>query len=150
MKIRINDELVTEKLRLKIRLDFRAEERSGRFLFGGKTNLAMAGNVREQQINLLKNVPLQGISLQDFDSTMEVYVMTEDANRRTREVAYAPLILTLKADNIEDIIPFLVRPEFRKVEILGPESINMSKQEMERLMFSIFKLFRSTRIDSLN
>lgn len=149
MKIRINDELVAEKLRLKIRLDFRAEERSGRFLFGGKTNLAMAGNVREQQINLLKNIPLQGISLQDFDSTMEVYVMTEETNRRTREVAYAPLILTLKADNIEDIIPFLLRPEFRKIEILGPESINISKQEMERLMFSIFKLFRA-RSDNWN
>ena len=147
MKIRINDELVTEKLRLKIRLDFRAEERSGRFLFGGKTNLAMAENVREQQINLLKNVPLQGISLQDFDNTMEVYVMTEETDRRTREAAYAPLILTLKADNVEDVIPFLLRPEFRKIEILGPESINMSKQEMERLMFSISKLFR-TRFDN--
>ncbi|KUO66378.1 MAG: hypothetical protein APF84_18310 [Gracilibacter sp. BRH_c7a] len=149
MKIRINDEIVTEKLRLQIRLDYKAEERSGRFLFGSKTNQAMAETVREQQINLLKNIPLQGIDLQDFDSSMEVYVITEEKNRRTREVAYAPLILTLKADNIQDVIPFLLRPEFKKIEILGPESINISKQEMERLMFSIFKLF-SDKIDSYN
>ncbi len=149
MKIKINDEIVTEKLGLRIRLDFRAEERSGRFLFGGKTNLAMAESVRDQQINLLKNVPLQGIYLQDFDSTMEVYVMTEETNRRSREVAYAPLILTLKADNIEDVVPFLLKPEFRKIEILGPDNINMTKQGMERLLFSVSKLFRA-KIESCN
>lgn len=145
MKIRINDGIITEKIRLRIRLDFRAEERSGRFLFGGKTNQAMAENVREQQINLLKNVPLQGIRLQDFDTSMEGYLMTEETSRRTREVAYAPLILTLIADNIEDVIPFLLRPEFRKIEILGPENINMSKQEMERFLFSVFKLFHKIK-----
>lgn len=142
MKLRINDEIVTEKLRLRIRLDFQAEQKSGRFLFGGKTNEAMAETVREQQMSLLKNVPLQGICLQDFDNSMAIYSMTETSNRRTREVAYAPLILTIKADNIEDVLPLLVKPEFRKIEVLGPENICVSKQEMERLMFSIFRVFR--------
>ena len=141
MKIKINEEMVTEKFRVRIRLDFRAEEKSGRFLFGGKTNEAMAEAVREQQMNLLKNVPLQGITLQDFDNSMKVYLVADEINRRSRESADAPLIITLKADNIEDILPFLLKPEFRKIEILGPENTNLTKQEMERLLFSISKLF---------
>lgn len=141
MKIRINEEMVTEKFRVRIRLDFRAEEKSGRFLFGGKTNEAMAEAVREQQMNLLKNLPLQGITLQDFDNSMKVYLVADEINRRSREAAYAPLIITLKADNIENILPFLLKPEFRKIEILGPENTNLTKQEMERLLFSISKLF---------
>ena len=140
MRVKINDQLAMDKLLLRIRLDFRAEEKSARFLFGGKTNEAMAETVREQQLNLLKNIPLQGVSFQDFDSSMDVYLMTDETDRRSRTVAYAPLVITLRADNIEDVLPFVLRPEFRKIEILGPENLYLSKLEMERLMFSISRM----------
>ena len=142
MKVRINNEVVSDKLRMRIRLDYRAEEKSGRFLFGGKTNEAMAEAVREQQMNILKNVPLQGVTIQEFDTGLDTYLVTEEVNKRTREAAYAPLVLTLKADHIEDVLPLLLKTAFRKVEMLGPENVSVSKQEMERLMFTINKLFR--------
>lgn len=142
MRVKINDQIIMDKLLLRIRLDFKAEEKSARFLFGGKTNEAMAEIVREQQLKLLKNIPLQGVTLEDFDSSMDVYLMTEESDRRTRTAAYAPLVVTLKADNIESVFPFLVRSEFRKIEILGPENLIISKTEIERLMFSIARVSR--------
>lgn len=142
MKIRINDEVVVEQLRLRIRLDFRAEGKSGRFFFGGKTSEAVAKSIREQQKALLKNVPLQGITFEDFDVSKDIYIVNERAGRRQYEVAYAPLILTLKARNIEDIFPLILRPEFKKVEVLGPENLNIQRRDLERLLYSFFYSYR--------
>jgi hypothetical protein len=142
IKVRINDETASEKLRLKIRLDFRAEEKSGRFFFGGKTCEAMAEAIREQQLGLLKNVPIQGVVIEDFDASMDIYLVNEGDHRRKQEVAYAPLLITIQADNIEDIFPLLLRPEFKKIEVLGPESINIRRLELERLLYSIFKNYQ--------
>lgn len=142
IKVRINDELLSGKLKFRIRLDFRAEEKSGRFFFGGKTSEAMAEEVREQQVGLLKNVPLQGISFEDFDASMDIYLVNEGDQRRKQEVAYAPLLVTIKADNIEDVFPLLLRPEFKKIEALGPESITIERLELERLMYTISKNFK--------
>ncbi|NLI91727.1 MAG: hypothetical protein GX434_05820 [Peptococcaceae bacterium] len=142
VKVRINDETVSAKLKFRIRLDFRAEEKSGRFLFGGKTSEAMAEAAREQQMGLLKHVPLQGISFEDFDAGMDIYLVKEGDQRRRQEVAYAPLLITLKADHVEDIFPLLLRPEFKKIEALGPESIQIERLELERLLYSICKNFQ--------
>ncbi len=143
IKVRINDETVSWKLKFRIRLDFRAEEKSGRFFFGGKTSEAMAEAVREQQMALLKNVPLQGITFDDFDASMDIYLVNEGDHRRKQEAAYAPLLVTCKADNIEDVFPLLLRPEFKKIEVLGPDSINIERLELERLLYSIFKSFEN-------
>ena len=142
LKVRINNELVPGKLRFKIRLDFRAEEKSGRFLFGSKSSEAVAEELREQQTRLLKNVPIQGITFEEFDASMDIYLVNEGDQRRKKEVAYAPLIVTLVADNIEDVFPLLFRPEFKKIEVLGPESINIDSTELERLLYSVFRKYR--------
>ncbi len=150
IKVRINDETTSEKLKLRIRLDFRAEEKSGRFFFGGKTSEAMAEAVREQQMGLLKNVPIQGVVIEDFDASMDIYLVNEGDHRRKQEVAYAPLLVTIKADDIEDVFSLLLRPEFKKVEVLGPENINIRRLELERLLYSIFKSYRQEIKNSEN
>jgi len=142
IKVRINDETISAKLKFRIRLDFRAEEKSGRFFFGGKTSEAMAEAAREQQMGLLKHVPLQGISFDDFDAGMDIYLVKEEVHRRRQEVAYAPLLITFKADHVEDVFPLLFRPEFKKIEVLGPENISLERLELERLLYSFSKNFQ--------
>ncbi len=142
LKVRINNELVAGKIKLKMRLDFRAEEKSGKFFFGGKSCEAMAETIREQQMGLLKNVPLQGIAFDEFDASMDIYLVNEGDQRRKKEVAYAPLLVTFFTDDIEDVVPLLIRPEFKKIEVLGPENINIERLELERLLYSIFKSVR--------
>ncbi|MGI5901032.1 MAG: hypothetical protein ACOX7U_00985 [Desulfitobacteriia bacterium] len=138
MRVRINNELIRGKLRFRIRLDFEAEEKTGRFFFGGKSCEEMAELVRKEQINLLQNIPLPGIIIEDFDDSLEIYVLNSGEQRRKKEIAYAPLKITLQADYLESIFPLLLRPEFKKVEVLSPENLNLDKLELERLLYAIF------------
>jgi len=141
IKVRINEDTPV-RLKLRIRLDFRAEEKSGRFFFGGKTSEAMAQAVREQQMGLLKHVPLQGISFEDVDASLDIYVVNEGDQRNKKEAAYAPLIITLKAEHLEDVFPLLFRPEFKKVEVLEPSNVSMERMDLERLLYMMFNSFK--------
>ncbi|MGI6119408.1 MAG: hypothetical protein ACOYIB_02370 [Desulfosporosinus sp.] len=142
MKIRIGDELLTEHIRVRIRLDYRGESRSVRFFFGGKTKEQMAEIMREQQVALLRNVPLQGIFIEDVDLSLDVYNVTEMNGRSPRDVAYAPIILTLRVENLDDLLPILIKPEFRKIEFLSPENISLHRLDMERLLFRLSQSFQ--------
>ncbi|HHV64243.1 MAG TPA: hypothetical protein GXX46_04105 [Peptococcaceae bacterium] len=142
VKIKINDETISGKIKFRLRLDFRAEEKSGRFFFGGKSSEVMAEAVREQQMGILKNVPLQGLTFEDFDASMDIYLVNEGDLSRKKEVAYAPLLVTVSANNLEDIFPLLLRPEFKKIEVLEPESITIERLELERLLYSLYKNFK--------
>jgi len=142
MKIRIGNELLTEHIRVRIRMDFRGESKSGRFFFGGKSKELMAETMREQQVALLRNVPLQGIIIEDVDLSLDVYTVNEENGRRNHEVAYAPIILTLRIENIDDLLPLLIKPEFRKIEFLSPENISLHRLDMERLLFRLSQSFQ--------
>ncbi len=142
MKIRIGDELLTEHIRVRIRVDFRGESKNGRFFFGGKSKELMAETMREQQVALLRNVPLQGIIIEEVDLSLDVYAVTEENGRRNQEVAYAPIILTLRIENIDDLLPLLIKPEFRKIEFLSPENISLHRLDMERLLFRLSQSFQ--------
>lgn len=142
MKIRIGNELLTEHVRVRIRVDYRGESRSGRFFFGGKSKEQMAEKMREQQVALLRNVPLQGIFIEDVDLSLDVYAVTEGDGRRTHEVAYAPIILTLRIENLDDLLPLLIKPEFRKIDFLSPENISLHRLDMERLLFRLSQSFQ--------
>lgn len=142
MKIRIGNELLTEHIRVRIRVDYRGESRSGRFFFGGKSKEQMAETMREQQVALLRNVPLQGIFIEDVDLSIDVYAVSEPDGRYTHEVAYAPIILTLRIENLDDVLPFLIKPEFRKIEFLSPENISLHRLDMERLLFRLSQTFQ--------
>ncbi|EHQ88161.1 hypothetical protein [Desulfosporosinus youngiae] len=142
MKIRIGNELLTEHIRVRIRLDFRGESKNGRFFFGGKSKELMAETMREQQVALLRNVPLQGVIIEDVDLSLDVYTVNEENGRRNREVAYAPIILTLRIENIDDLLPLLIKPEFRKIEFLSPENISHHRLDMERLLYRLSQSFQ--------
>ncbi|AGA69787.1 hypothetical protein Desdi_2363 [Desulfitobacterium dichloroeliminans LMG P-21439] len=137
MKIRIGNEELTEHIRVRIRLDFRGEGKSGRFIFGGKSREEIAEQVREQEVALLRNVPLQGIFLEDIDLSLDLYIVNETDGRRKREVAYAPIILTLRIENLDDLLPLVVKQEFRKIEFLSPENLQIHRLDVERLFFRV-------------
>ena len=142
MKVRIDDEIINKPLHIKLRLDYKGESQN-KFFFGGKTSERVAEEIREQKVALLRNVPFQGVTIHDIDMSIETYNMQDDLS--TEEIAYAPVTIELKADNIEDITRFIVRDEFRKVEILEPQEIIMSKQDLERLIFKINEEMRAYR-----
>jgi len=135
MKIRIGNEVLTEHIRVKIRLDFKGEGKNGRFLFGGKSREEIAEQVREQEVAMLRNVPLQGIFLEDIDLSLDLYIVSESDGRKKREVAYAPVLLTLRLENLDDLLPLILKSEFRKIEFLSPESLAIHRLDVERLFF---------------
>lgn len=142
MKIRIGDELLTEHLRVRIRLDYRGEQRNGRFFFGGKNKEQVAELEREQQVAMLRNVPLQGLILEEVDLSLDVYSVNEARGHRLYDVAYAPILLTIRLENIEDLLPLLLRSEFRKIEFLSPENINIHRLDLERVLYRFSHAFQ--------
>jgi len=130
-----NDYDQHQGLRVKIRLDFKGQAKPGRFLFGGKQVDKAAEEAREHQVALLRNVPVQGVYIEDIDMSIDVYTVWDDL--ANAEVAYAPVVLTLVADNIEDVLKFIAREEFRKIDVQEPGRIVLSRNELERLLFKI-------------
>jgi hypothetical protein len=53
------------------------------------------------------------------------------------DIAYAPLELLVSADTLEDLLRFIFREEFRRIELLEPGSILLCKKEIERLLFRV-------------
>ncbi len=129
------------EIRAKVRLDYKGQGRSGRFLFGGKPVDRIAEEVREQQVALLRNVPIQGIHIENIETSIEVYIVWDDVSEVN--VAYAPVVLTLTADNIEDLLRFIVRESFCKIEIIEPGSIMLSRYDLERCLYKIGETIKS-------
>ena len=142
MKIKIGDQVLAEHIRVRVRLDYKGKAKSGRFFFGSKTKEEMAELVREQQVTLLRNVPLQGVIIEELDLSLDIYTVDESDGRRSHEVAYAPIILTLRLENIDDLIPVLIKSEFRKIEFLSPENINTHRLDLERLLYRLSTAFQ--------
>ncbi|MBE3588737.1 MAG: hypothetical protein IMW93_09350 [Thermoanaerobacteraceae bacterium] len=130
-------------IRAKVRLDFKGVGRPGRLFFGGKSTEKAAEEMREQQVAMLRNIPVQGIHILDVDLSLELYTIYDDVNNQ--EVAYAPAVLELIADTIEDLVRFAAREEFRKIEIISPATISLQKVGLERLMFRVAEEVRKYR-----
>jgi len=128
---------------IKVRLDFRGNGKRGRFLFGGKPTGKAAEESREQQIAIFRNVPLQGMQIMDLDVSADVYTVYDDLNNT--ETAYAPLILTIKADGLENVIRFIARDDFRKIEVLDPAYLSLNHTEIERLLFKVHEEMKETK-----
>ncbi|MGB9805053.1 hypothetical protein [Desulfofundulus sp.] len=133
----------TTGIKARVRLDFKGVGRPGRLFFGGKSTDKAAEEAREQQLALLRHVPVQGIQVEDVDLSLDIYTVYDDVNNQ--EVAYAPVVLQLTADTLEDLIRFVARDEFRKIEIVAPGVLSLNKHEIERLMFRIFEEFTNYR-----
>lgn len=131
-------------MRVKVRLDYKGYQKPSKFFFGGKNLEEAAEEVREQQVSMLRNVPLQGISIEEVDMSGDVYVVFDEI--ANADVAFAPVILTISADSLEDIVRFIAREEFKKVEILHPDSMTLSRIEIERVLFRVSEELRGYRM----
>jgi hypothetical protein len=121
VKVPVGSEVIQSQLKAKIRLDYKGESKPTKFLFGGKNVEEVAEETREQKVAMLRNVP--------------VYVVQDDLSGNP--VAYAPVQITVSADSIEDLGRFIVAEEFRKIEILDPEQVLFTRQDIERLLFKL-------------
>lgn len=135
VKVKVGEELIQGELAVKIRLDFKGVNKPSRFLFGSKNTEKVAEEIREQRVAMLRNVPLQGITITDIDMSGDIYTVLDE--KTGDEMAYAPVVLTVQADTIEDILKLTVKEEFRKIEILSPEQIVFSKLDLERILFKM-------------
>jgi len=130
-------------LLLKVRLDFKGTGKPGRFLFGGKPTDRAAEEAREQQVAVFRNVPLQGIQIVDIDASADVYTVYDDMTNS--DTAYAPLVLTVKSDSLENTIRFIARDDFRKIEILDPAFVTLNHADLERLLFKMYEEMKEFR-----
>lgn len=135
------------RIKIKLRLDYAGYGKQAK-LFGGKNVEQQAEGIRQHKVSLLRNVPTQGIHIEDIDMSGEVYSVYEEITRKM--VAYAPVSITFYADSIEDAIKFSMKDEFRTVEILEPENLTLSKSDLERLLFKVSEELMSYKEYMLN
>jgi len=135
VRTKVGNDILPSSIKFKIRLDFKGITKPGRLFFGGRNSEKAALEIREQQIGLLRNVPVQGLTIEDIDMSIDVYVIYDDV--LNTEIAYAPVVFTVSAETVEDLLPFVVREEFRKIEIMSPDNVILTKMEVERLMFRL-------------
>jgi hypothetical protein len=130
-------------VRARVRFDFKGVSRRGRFLLGSKPTDRVAEESREQHVALFRNVPVQGIRIEDIDMGGQIYTVFDESSGA--EVAFAPVEITLSSDNLEDIIRFVSREEFRRIEVLSPPSLLMSRIDIERLIFKVHEEMKHVR-----
>ena len=119
-------------LRFKVRFDYKGPPKPARFFFGKKDTEEVAQEIRDQQLSLWRNIPLQGIHVESIDLG-EIYMIYDE--ELDDEVAFAPIELVVSADSLEDLIRFIIKDEFRRIEILEPKTITLTSKEMERMLF---------------
>jgi hypothetical protein len=141
-----------KRMRVRARFDYRGEGKQGRVFARGKEGEQVAEEVREQKAIVLRNLPIQGVHIEEINTDSEIYTVRDDLSNR--EVAYAPVEVVLDTDSIEDLIPFLLREEFRKIEVIAPAEIVLDKHEVERIIYRIseemrnYELFLERRLAS--
>ncbi len=140
---RVTGSMADGQFRAKIRLDFRGMSRRGRFLFGTKPTDKVAEEIREQHVALLRNVPVQGIQIEDIDMGGQIYTVYDESINA--EVAYAPVELTIVSDALESVLRFISREEFRRIEIIAPPNLTLSRFEIERMFFKVHEEIRQVR-----
>ncbi|MGI5911490.1 MAG: hypothetical protein ACOX6E_02745 [Syntrophomonadaceae bacterium] len=122
-------------IRLKVRFDYMGRAKQGKRLFGNKGSEQLAEEIRQHKVSQIRNIPLQGIHIEDIDMSQEIYSVIDEITGR--EVCYAPVIVILSANSFEDVVRFAMKEEFRIVEILEPEQITFSKLELERILLRV-------------
>lgn len=121
-------------LKLRVRFDY-IGRRSGKKLFGNKSSEQMAEEIRQHKVSQIRNVPVQGIQIDDIDMSQEIYSVIDEITGR--RICYAPVIIMFSADTLEDVLRFIMKEEFRTIEIIQPEQIELSRIELERLLLRV-------------
>jgi hypothetical protein len=119
------------KLKIRIRFDYTGRGRVGKSLFGGKSNEELSEEVRQHKVALIRNVPVQGIHIDEIDMSQEVYTVFDEITGKA--VSYAPVFICFTADSLEDALKFTMKEEFRTIEVLEPKEITLSSIELERI-----------------
>ncbi|MGE5371434.1 MAG: hypothetical protein ACM3QZ_05525 [Solirubrobacterales bacterium] len=122
-------------LQLKVRFDYRGKGPKRRAFFGNTSVDKIAEGVREQKVAELRNVPFQGIIIDNIDMSIDVYTLQDDVTGG--KIAFAPVLVTLTADSLENAVRFVMNEEFRTVEILQPERLTLERMDIERLLFRV-------------
>ncbi|MGB4444467.1 MAG: hypothetical protein WBJ12_00495 [Dethiobacteria bacterium] len=120
------------KIKIRIRFDYRGLPRPPRFFFGGKGAKEVAEEIRQQQANMWRHVPIQGVQIEDLEF-FELYSVYDEIEETL--AVYAPVELRAAIDSLEDILRFVCRDEFRRVEFIEPAQLNLSNRDLERLFF---------------
>ena len=128
--------MILPGIKIKLRLDYSGHTKSGK-LFGNKNVEQIAEENRQHQVSLIRNVPVQGVRVEDIEMSQDVYLVIDESSGK--KVAYAPVVITFYADSIEDAINFSMKEEFRTVEVLEPEDLLLSKSDMEKLLYKVSK-----------
>lgn len=122
------------RLRMRVRFDYKGRGRQNK-LFGSKNSEQAAEELRQHKVSLVRNVPIQGIYIEEIDMSQEVYSVFDEVHNKM--VDYAPVYITFSADSMEDAVKFTMKEEFRTVEVLDPESMTLSRLDMERLLLKV-------------
>lgn len=134
-----NSQTANSRLKFKIRFDYKGKPRPARLFFGGKKNEDVALEIRDQQVALWRNIPLQGLYVDDIELGEIYNVYDEELDE---EVTFAPLEMMVYADCLEDMLRFILREEFRRIEILEPRNIHLTNKETEKLLFKVNELMQ--------
>lgn len=132
------------RMRVKARFDYRGEGKQGRVFARGKEGEQVAEEIREQKAILLRNQPIQGVRIEEINTDSEIYAVKDEFSGK--DVAYAPIEFILDTDSIEDLIPFLLREEFRKIEVLTPSEIVLDRHDIERIIYRINEEMRNYQL----
>ncbi len=123
------------RIKCKLRFDVPGAVQAPKLFFGSSDTNAMAKQNRLKEVNILKNMPLQGITYEKISQDGEIYLLEEDSGT----YAYAPIEVVLYADFLEDLLPLVLRDTFRRVEILEPRELSLDKFQGERLLVRLVK-----------
>lgn len=123
-----------KRIKLRVRFDFLGKAKQGK-IFGGKTSEQVAEEIRQNKVSLMRNVPIQGINIEDIDMSGEIYFVYDEFTGKS--LAYAPVVITFTADSLEDAVKFTMKEEFRTVEVLEPEELVLSRLDIGRILLKV-------------
>ncbi|MDA8337467.1 MAG: hypothetical protein M0Z41_21185 [Peptococcaceae bacterium] len=126
-----------EKIRVRLRLDIKENKRKTRLSRSSVEK--RVGYRRDEQVISLQYNAFQGVEIEDIDSSGDVYLV-DDQQTKT-ETAYAPLTIVMKITSLHDALPFIIRDDFRKIEVLEPADYWVNGREIETLFFRMSEEF---------
>ncbi len=119
-------------IKIKVRFDYKGIPRPARFFFGGKGSREVAEELRHQQAQMWRNIPIQGVRIDDTEY-YELYTVFDQGEEEL--MTYAPMIVKATISSLEDCLRFVSREEFRCVELLEPSHLTLSSSDLERIFF---------------
>jgi hypothetical protein len=120
------------KIIIRVRFDYKGTPRPARFFFGGKGSREAAEELRQREAAMWRNVPIQGVRIEDIQY-FELYTVF-DQNEEDF-ITYAPMEVRANVDTLEDCLRFVIREEFRCVELIEPAQVTLSSVDLERIFF---------------